>query len=77
LKHFICFCGPFSETETKSQADSLFGTVRHHDFARGALQHLGELTTQAGTNFYGDVRLATESWRVQLHSSSRGTLNYD
>jgi len=39
LKHFMCFCGCFSETETKSQADSLFGMVRHHDFTRGAWQH--------------------------------------
>jgi hypothetical protein len=39
LKHFMCFCGCFSETETKSQADSLLGTVRHHNFARGAWQH--------------------------------------
>jgi len=38
---------------------------------------LGELTTQARTTFYGDVRLATDSWRVQLHSPSGGTLNYD
>jgi hypothetical protein len=36
LKHFMCFCGRFSETETKAQADSLFSTVRHHDFPRGA-----------------------------------------
>ena len=56
LKHFICFCGRFSETKTKSQADSLFGTVRHHDSTSGAWQHLGELTTQARTTFYGDVR---------------------
>jgi len=26
---------------------------------------LGELTTQARTIFYGDVHLATDSWRVQ------------
>jgi len=64
LKHFMCFCGRFSETETKSQSDSLFGTVRYHDFTREAWQHLGELTTQARTNFYGHVRLATDSWRV-------------
>ena len=67
----------FPETETKSQADSLFGTVRHHDFARGAWQHLGELTTQARTTFYVDVRLATDWWRVQLHSPIGGTLNYN
>ena len=60
----------------QSQADSLFSTVRHHDFARGAWQHLGELTTQARTTFYSDVRLAADSWRVQLHSPSGGTLNY-
>jgi len=36
LKHFMCFCGRFSETDTKSQADSLFGMVRHHDFATEA-----------------------------------------
>ena len=77
LKHFMCFFGRFSEMETKSQADSLFGTVRHHDFTRGAWQHLGELTTQARTIFYGDIRLATDSWRVQLHSPSGGTFNYD
>ena len=35
----MCFCGRFSETETKSQADSLFGTVRHHNFVRGVWQH--------------------------------------
>jgi hypothetical protein len=40
LKHFMRFCGRFSEIETKSQADSLFGMVRHHDFMRGAWQHL-------------------------------------
>ena len=77
LKHFMCFCGRFYETETKSQADSLFGMVRHHNLARGTWQYLGELTTQTHTNFYGDVRLATYSWRVQLHSPSGGTLNYD
>ena len=77
LKHFMCFCGRFSEMETKSQADSLFGTVRHHDFARGAWQHLGELKTQAHTTFYGNVYLATDSWRVQLHSPSGRTLNYN
>jgi len=38
---------------------------------------LGELTTQARTIFYGDVRLDTDSWRVQLHSPSGGTFNYD
>ena len=64
LKHFMCFCGRFSETETKSQADSLFGTVWHHDFVKEAWQHLGELTIQAGTTFYGDVCLTTDSWRV-------------
>jgi len=67
----------FSETETKSQADLLFGTVRHHDFTRGAWQYLGEFTTQARTTFYSDVHLATDSWRVQLHSPSGGTFNYD
>ena len=77
LKHLICFCDRFSETETKSQADSLFGTVIHRDFARGAWQHLGELTTQACTTFYGDIRRAADSWRVQLHLPSGGTLNYD
>ena len=77
FKNFMCFCGRFSEMETKSQADSLFGTVRHHDFARGAWQHLGELTTQARTTFHSDVRLPTDSWRMQLHSPSGGTLNYD
>jgi len=60
FKHFMCFCGRFSEMETKSQADSLFGTVRHHDFTKGAWQHLGELTTPAHTTFYGDVRLGTD-----------------
>jgi hypothetical protein len=74
---FMCFCGRISETEIKSQAHSLFGTVRHHDFAREAWQHLGELTTQARTTFYGDVRYATDSWRVQLRSPCGGTLNYD
>jgi hypothetical protein len=39
LKHFMCFCGRFFKTETKSQVDSLFSTVRHHDFARGTWQH--------------------------------------
>ena len=34
LKHFMCFRGRFYQTETKYEADSLFGTVRHHDFAR-------------------------------------------
>ena len=70
LKHFMCFCGHFTEMETKSQADSLFGTVRHHNFMRGAWHHLGELTTQARTTFYGNAYLATDSWRVQLHSPS-------
>jgi len=73
----MCFCGLFSETETKSQADSLFGTVIHRDFARGAWQHLGELTTQARTTFYGDIRRAADSCRVQLRSPSGGTLTYD
>ena len=77
LKHFMCFYGRFSEMETKSQADSLFGMVRHHDFTRGACQHFGQLTTEAHTTFYGDVRLATDSWRVHLHSPSGGTLNYN
>jgi len=38
---------------------------------------LEELTTQGRTIFYGDVHLATDSWRVQLHSPSGGKLNYD
>jgi len=62
LKHFMCFSGRFSKTETKPQADSLFSTVRHHNFTRGAWQHLGELTTQARTTFYGHVRLVTDPW---------------
>ena len=76
LKYFLCFCGRFCGMETKSQADSLLGTVRYHDFARGAWQHLGELT-KSNTNLNGDIRLATDSWREQLHSPSGGTLNYD
>jgi len=77
LKHFVCFCGRFSETETKFQTDLLFSMVRHNDFASRAWQHLGELTTQARTTFCGDVCLATDSWRLQIHSPSGGTLNYD